>query len=192
MPTTINAPITRSPGKLAIDYHYSSIDHQVSVNFIDGVDLNDISTIQIDADHLADALEPVLPNSAQWAGFRVLTPQGQTLYRGSLSSSHVGTHSTDPGMRAYNSPTLRIMGRGAPTNVFQGSGMTYVELFTRNAYSFFPGDLRFTTADASLAAFINDLRTYLRYFADFYGQHADPTGDVFVQFHAHEQNRNGL
>ena len=192
MPTTILAPITRSPGKLAIDYHYGSVEHQVSVNFIDGVDLNDISTIQIDADHLADQLEGVLPPTATWGGFRVLTPQGATLYRGSLSSTHVGTHGTDPGMRAYYSPTLRIMGRGAPTNVFQGSGSTYVELFVRNAYAFQPGDKRFVGVDAALTAFITDLRTYLRYFADFYGQHADPTGDVFVQFHGHEQNRTGL
>lgn len=96
------------------------------------------------------------------------------------------------GMRAYFSPTLRIMGRGAPTNVFQGSGVTYVELFVRNGYDFFPGDKLYTIVDAGLNAFVADLRTYLRYFADFYGQHADPTGEVFVQFHAHEQNRSGL
>ena len=189
---TILAPITRSPGKLAIDYHYGSVTHQVSVNFIDGVDINDISTMQIDADHLADQLDNVLPPSAVYTSWRLLSPTGQTLYRAGLSTTHSGAHGTQPAMAPFFSPTLRIMGRGAPTSVLDGSGTTYVELFVRNAYTFLPGDKRLGYSDAPLVAFIGDLRSYLRYFADFYGQHADPTGDVFVQFHAHEQERTGL
>jgi hypothetical protein len=190
--TPIAAPTTRSPGKVAIDYRYGGVTHQVSVNLINGVDINDISTLQIDADHLADQLEPVLPAPATWSGWRLLSPSGQTLYRAALSSVHVGTHGTNPSMPAYFSPTLKIMGRGAPTSVLAGSGMTYVELFVRSGYTFNPGDHVLGYSDAALDSFIADLRTYLRYFADFYGQHADPTGDIFVQFNAHEQERTGL
>jgi len=187
----ISAPGTRSPGKVAIVYHYPNIEHQVSVNLIDGVDINDLSTLQIDADHLADELELIMPPSATWSAWRLLSPTGQVLYRAALSNSHVGTHATDPGMIAYYSPTIKIMGRGAPTSVLQGSGTTYFEVFTRNAFRFDIGQTNINTVDANLAAFMADLNAYLRYWADFYGQHADTTGDVFCQFNAHEQKRNG-
>lgn len=189
--TTILAPPTRSPGKLALLYRLGSIAHQASVNYIDGVDLNDINTIQIDADHLNDLVQAVLPSTFTTYGWKLLTPEGQTLYASSLNSPGPGTHGTNPGMPAYRSPTLKIMGKGAPTNVLTGSGRTSFMLFVSNAYNLVPGQQVNLSPDTQLQALMTDLNSYLRYWADFYGQHADTTGLVQVQFNAHEQARNG-
>lgn len=189
--STILAPPTRSPGKLAIMYRLGSIVHQASVNYIDGVDLNDIPSIQIDADHLASFIIPVIPATFYAFGWKLLSPQGQTLYASSLSSPGPGTHATNPGMPAYRSPTLKIMGKGAPVDVTEGSGRCSLMLFVSNAYNITPGEIVNPAPDVPLQNLMSDLDSYLRYWADFYGQHADTTGVVNVQFNAHEQRRNG-
>lgn len=189
--TVILAPPTRSPGKLAIMYRLGSIIHQASVNYIDGVDLNDIPSIQIDADHLASFCIPILPPSFYVYGWKLLTPEGQTLYASSLTSPGPGIHGTNISMPAYRSPTLKIMGKGAPVDVTEGSGRCSFLLFTSNAYMITPGEIVNISPDVPLQNLMNDFDTYLRYWADFYGQHADCTGIVNVQFNAHEQRRNG-
>jgi hypothetical protein len=187
----ITAPPTLSPGKLALVYNYLSITHQASVNFVNGVDLDDIASIQTDAETLATYTGEVLPAPARITGYKVLSPTGQVLYRGSFSGPVLGSHGSDPGFPAFYSPTLKIMGRGAPTTLLTGSGHCSYLLFTRNAYPFVVGEKELPVFDTPLAALMTQLNTNLRVWADFYGQHADTTGEVFTQFHAHEQKRNG-
>lgn len=189
--TTILAPPTLSPGKLALEYQLGSILHQCSVNFIDGVDLNDETTIAIDALHLANLVKTVLPVTMDIIAWKVLSPEGQTLYVQSFASAIGGTHGTDPGLRAYLSPTIKILGKGVPTNVLQGSGRTSLMIFVSNAYTVLPGEKYLPVIDSPLQDLMDDLNSYLRYWADFYGQHADTTGRVACQFNAHEQKRNG-
>ena len=189
--TVINAPGTFSPGKLALSYSVNGFTHQCSVNFIDGVDLNDISTIAIDADHLSDLVVDLLPANGRIYGYKVLSPTGQTLYASSFASVKTGTHPQAGQFPPFNSPTIKILGRGVPTNVLLGSGVTSLMIFTGWAYGIIPDEKYISNPDAPLAALIADLDSYLRYWADFYGQHADTTGRVAVQFNAHEQKRNG-
>lgn len=55
------------------------------------------------------------------------------------------------------------------------------------------GDLIYTgAADTALNALVADFAASTRYFADYYGQKADFTGRVTVQFNAHTQRTLGL
>jgi hypothetical protein len=191
VPTVIAAPPTLSPGKLALVYDMSGVPHQASVNFIDGVNVNDITTIAADAQTLAGFVGAVLPDTCNITGFKVLSPEGLTLYAAALSSNVVGTHTTNPGMPEYASPTIKIMGHGAPVSLFSGSGHCSLMLFTSNAYTLVPNSKQLNAFDGPLLALMGHLNSNLRYWADFYGQHADTTGKVFVQFNAHEQKRTG-
>src|SRR5689334_7083113 len=183
MPSVILDPGTRSPGKLALVYGNPAVIHQLAVNFINGVDLNDSSAIRVDANELASTVAIVLPNTETIQGFKVLSPTGVNLYQESFGVPYVGSHVAVAGYPQFYSPSLTIPGNGVPTSLTTGSGRTKVVVFARHAYAFTAGEKRITAIpDLPLSQFIDNLHTNLRYFADFYGQHAEPAGYVDVQF----------
>jgi hypothetical protein len=187
----ILAPPTVSPGKLAITYHAGIATHQASVNYIQGVDISNLAAIQTDADQLSDRMALVTPPTVGFDGWKLLSPDGQTLASGVLTAPGPGSHGTDPGMRAYQSPTIKILGTGIPASVLTGNGRTSLLLFVMNAYALNPLMKRLSPIDTPLTTLVDFLNASTRFWADFYGQKAAYTGRVHVQFNAHEQKRTG-
>lgn len=188
----LTAPSTRSPGKLAIMYNNTLTRHQAVVNFITGVDIEDVATIRTNADALGEIIKACLTNTETLTGFRILASDGSRLYEENFASAKVGTHAVATGVPAYYSATVTIPGNGVPTLLAAGSGRTIFRLFTRNAVAFpIGGKYLATPVDAAFVALQNHLKTNLRYFADFYGQHADPSGVFACQFNAAIQRRIG-
>jgi hypothetical protein len=187
MPTD---PGTRSPGFLTLVYSHAGDNHEASVRFITGVDLNDVSAIRTDATNLAAAVRAVFPGSCTINAWRIKDPNHVRLYEEAFAPTLAGTHAaagTD-----WRSITYTVTGKGVATGVTVASGQTRFELFTGNFKQPAAGDkFILASADTALAALVSLFHTNLRYFADYFGQHAEPRSAVTIQFNAAVQRRKG-
>lgn len=187
----IDAPITLSPGKLAMQYTYRAVQHQASANFLSSQSLSDIIAITAEAEALGLVMQACLNSLHSIDGFKVLDDAGHTLYAASLAANLVGTHGSDPGMRDYYSPTVKILGHGQASPITLGSGRCSFLMFTGDSYAMNPGEKYLPGPDLALLALIAHLDDSAVLWADFYGQAAKWTGKVAAQFNAHEQKRSG-
>ena len=183
-------PGTRSPGKLALVYTTAGRQHEASVRFLTGVDINDITTIRTNATTLAGLVKAVLPVASQITAWRIKDPNGLRLYEEAFSPVIAGTHSASG--NAWVSTTITITGKGVPIDLAHAAGQCRFPIYTSNAYAFGAGT-RFINSnfDASLQALVDHMHSNLRYFADFFGQHAEPRSTVTVQFNAYTQRKYG-
>jgi len=185
-------PLTRSPGKLALFYTDGVINHRMAVNYINGVDVSDVPACRGDANALAALFADVLDTSQSITAWGILSNEGATLFTEPFSPAIGGGHSIASGMRAYLSSSLTIPGLGVPTSILAGSGHTLVRWFPLGSYAFAPSTKAINPGtDTELQNFYDNLDTNLRYFADYYGQHANTMGRVDVQFNAAMQRRWG-
>lgn len=183
-------PGTRSPGFLTLVYTTAGRQHEASVRFINGVDLNDVSTIRTNATDLANQVKTVLPVGSTISAWRIKSPTGVRLYEEAFSPVIAGLHAA--GGTASVSSTLTITGKGVPVTLEKASGQTRFVLYTGNAYVP-PAGARYiaSSTDASLLNLVALLHSNLRYYADYYGQHAEPRSTVQVQYNAYTQKRYG-
>lgn len=189
----ILAPITRSPGKLSLIYSNNRVVHRSGVNFIDGIDIEDVVAIRADATELAEATMEVLPVTEVITAWQIHNADGVRLYTENFATPFAGQHGNVGSGTPYYSISLAIPGRGAAVTVAGGSGGTIYRLYTRQAYLPVAGE-RFLLAgqiDGALSQLVGTLNGNLRYYADFYGQHADTSGTFPVQFNAYVQRHTG-
>lgn len=183
-------PGTRSPGKLYLIYSVDGLTHRAGLNFIDGVDIEDISAARADATAFAAVFKGVIPTTASISGWGV-APAGMSVgYEEPFSPVIAGTHATSG--PAMHSRTGTMSGNGVATTVAGAKGKTRLVFVGSNAFPPVPGLKKITNStDASLVALANYLHTNLRMFADFYGQHAEPKTYITVQFNAKLQRTQG-
>lgn len=187
MPTD---PGTRSPGFLTLVYSHAGDNHEASVRFINGVDLNDVTAIRTDASNLAAAVKVVLPPTCVINAWRIKDPNHVRLYEEAFSPTIAGTHATSG--NDWRSSTCTITGKGVSTGVTVASGQCRLELFTGHAHQPIAGEKFFlASSDASWNTLVTLLHTNLRYWADYFGQHAEPRQAITVQFNAAVQRRKG-
>lgn len=183
-------PGTRSPGKLCLVYTSAGRQHECSVRFINGVDINDIATIRTNATTLAGLVKAILPVAASITAWRVKDPAGTRLYEEAFSPVIAGTHNATG--NPWVSATLTITGKGVPIDLAHASGQCRFVVYTSNSYQWAAGARYVASSqDASLQALVDHMHSNLRYFADFFGQHAEPRSTVQVQFNAYTQKRYG-
>lgn len=186
-------PGTRSPGALVLFYTDRGHEHSCSVALVDGVDINGVAALRADATTLAADVAGLLPNNREVTGWGIKPRPSGSSYREAFTTPYTGTHGTDSGTTDFFSYTWSIMGRAAGTGVGAARGSTRMVLHVGNIHVIGAGDLIYTGAtDSALTALLADLAASTRYFADFYGQKADFTGRVTVQFNAHTQRVLGL
>jgi len=183
-------PGTRSPGKLVLVYTAAGRQHEAGVHLLNGVDLNDITTLGTNAASLAAVVKAVLPAASTITAWRIKDPAGTRLYEAAFSPVIAGTHAASS--TAWVSATLTITGKGVPVDITKATGQTRFVLYTSSAYGINPG-VRFlnSNTDTALQALVDHFHSNLRYFADFYGQHAEPRATVQVQLNAYTQKRYG-
>lgn len=186
-------PGSRSPGHLFLQYNDRGLDHTCSVALVDGVDIQLVTALETDATELAGYVAACLPPSCTITGWGVRPAGGGPTYTALFDPALPGTHSFDASFPAFYSATVTVMGRSAGTGVGAARGNTRIVLFTSNAYVLTPGELVMTgVLPAAIASLMFGLSSSTRYFADSYGQKADPTGRVTVQFNAMIQKSKGL
>ena len=186
-------PGTRSPGSLVLFYNDRGHEHTCSVALVDGVDINGVAALRADATALADVVAGVLPSNREITGWGIKPKPTGSTYREAFSEVIPGTHGTDSGTTDFFSYTWSVMGRSAGTGVGAARGSTRMVLHVGNIHVISAGDLIYTGAsDGALIALVDNLGASTRYFADFYGQKADFTGRITVQFNAHTQRVLGL
>jgi hypothetical protein len=185
-------PGTRSEYKLVLFYSDTDVVHQVGVNAVVGLNPDPIDPVRTDAEDLAALVAACLPNSRDVVSWALQDPTGLTLWAEAFPTPYSGTHGTSPSLPDYRSTTVNILGKGNPVIIGGASGRVGFRLFTGNAY-FWPSGAKYlsTPVDLPMGSLIGWLNSNLRWFADFYGQHADTTGLVAVQFHAHTQRVAG-
>src|SRR3569832_1479757 len=186
-------PGTRSPGKLVLEYTSDGVEHTTGLHAVSDVDLNDIATIRTDAEQFAGTIKLILHFMATITGWKVTDPGGATLYAAAFSPPVAGIHPDGSDAGHWRSATLTILGKGAAIGVGSASGRTSLRIYTSAAYGL-PKGAKYLPLpnDATLNNVLDWLATgTLRWFADFYGQHADPTGRKTVQYNAHTQRIHG-
>lgn len=187
----ILAPGTLSPARLALKYAYRTVRHQVSVNVLAGVNVNNLTVMRAAAIELAVATQGVLNSDHIIDGWAILTHEGQSLYEESFASVYVGTHGSSPGMPDYYSPTVKVLGKGRNSGLNTGTGRTSYVLFTGSTYPVPAGSKYLSGPDTALLALIDVLNNSDVVWADYFGQKANYSGRIAVQFNAHEQKRSG-
>lgn len=186
-------PGTRSPGSLVLFYNDRGNEHSCSVALVAGVDIDGVAALRADAVALAPLVAALLPSNRSITGWGIKPRPSGSTYREAFSSPFGGTHGTDSGTTDFFSYTWSIMGRSAGTGVGAARGATRMVLHVGNIHVIGAGDLIYTgAADTALNALVADFAASTRYFADYYGQKADFTGRVTVQFNAHTQRTLGL
>lgn len=186
-------PGTRSPGSLVLFYDDRGIEHTCSVSLVDGVDINGVADLRTDATALAAVVAGVLPSNRTITGWGIKPKPTGSSYREAFATPIPGVHGTDSGTTDFFSYTWTIMGRSAGTGVGAARGGTRMVLYVGNIHVIAAGDLTYVgAADTALNALVANLSASTRYFADYYGQKADFTGHVTVQFNAHTQRVLGL
>lgn len=186
-------PGTRSPGSLVLFYNDRGYEHTCSVALVAGVDIDGVAALRSDATTLAPLVAALLPSNREIVGWGIRPKPSGSSYREAFSSPIPGTHGTDSGTTDFFSYTWTINGRAAGTGVGAARGTTRMVLHVGNIHVVGAGDLIYTGAtDAALDALVAQFAASTRYFADFYGQKADFTGRVTVQFNAHTQRVLGL
>lgn len=186
-------PGTRSPGSLVLFYNDRGHEHTCSVTLVAGVDIDGVAALRSDAVALAAVVAQVLPSNRSITGWGIKPRPSGSTYREAFDAPVVGLHGTDSGTTDFFSYTWSIMGRSAGTGVGSARGTTRMVLHVGNIRVIGAGDLIYTGAgDAGLTALLGNLAASTRYFADWYGQKADFTGRVTVQFNAHTQRVLGL
>jgi hypothetical protein len=186
-------PGTRSPGSLVLFYTDRGHDHSCSVALVAGVDINGVAALRTDATALASLVAALLPNNRSIVAWGIKPKPAGSSYREAFGTPFPGTHGTDSGTTDFFSFTWSIMGRAAGTGVGAARGSTRMVLHVGNIHVIGAGDLIYTGAtDAALTALTAALSASTRFYADYYGQKADPTGRVTVQFNAHTQRTLGL
>ena len=187
MPTD---PGTRSPGFLTLVYSHAGDNHEASVRFINGVDLNDVTSIRTDANNLAAAVKAVLPSTCVINAWRIKDPNHVRLYEEAFSPTIAGTHTASG--NDWRSFTATVTGKGVSTGVTVASGQCRLELFTGSAHQPAAGEKFFlASGDTGWSALTTLLHSNLRYWADYFGQHAEPRQAITTQFNAAVQRRKG-
>lgn len=186
-------PGTRSPGALVLFYNDRGYEHSCSVALVAGVDIDGVAALRSDATALAPLVAALLPNNREITGWGIRPKPSGSSYREAFTTPFTGTHGTDSGTTDFFSYTWTIMGRSAGTGVGAARGTTRMVLHVGNIHVIGAGDLIYTGgADAALTALLAAIVASTRFFADYYGQKADPTGRTTVQFNAHTQRVLGL
>ncbi len=186
-------PGTRSPGALVLFYNDRGHEHSCSVALVAGVDINGVAALRADAVALAPLVAALFPSNRSITGWGIKPRPSGSTYREAFAEPIVGSHGTDSGTTDFFSYTWTLMGRSAGTGVGAARGTTRMVLHVGNIHVIGAGDLIYVGAtDAALDALVAGLAASTRYFADFYGQKADFTGRVTVQFNAHTQKTLGL
>lgn len=186
-------PGTRSPGSLVLFYNDRGHEHSCSVTLVAGVDINGVAALRSDAMALAPLVAAMFPSNRSITGWGIKPRPSGSTYREAFDTPIVGSHGTDSGTTDFFSYTWTINGRSAGTGVGAARGTTRMVLHVGNIHVISAGDLIYTGAsDSAMASLLDNLATSTRYFADFYGQKADFTGRITVQFNAHTQKTLGL
>jgi len=186
-------PGTRSPGHLVIFYNDRGVSHSCSVALVADVDLGDIAQLRTNAADLAAEIAPCLPSNRTITGWGIRPAGGGSTYTESFPTPIAGSSGTDSGTQDFYSYTFTLMGRAAGTGVGGARGSTRLVLHVGNAHIIPVGGLiwigALPLAEQNLVDF---LAASTRMFADYFGQKADFTGRMTVQFNAHTQRTAGL
>lgn len=186
-------PGTRSPGSLVLFYNDRGHEHSCSVALVAGVDINGVTALRADAVALAPLVAACLPSNRSVTGWGIKPRPRGSSYREAFDTPFVGSHGTDSGTTDFFSYTWTINGRSAGTGVGAARGSTRMVLHVGDIHVISAGDKIYSGAtDVAFAALIANFASSTRYFADYYGQKADFTGRITVQFNAHTQKVLGL
>ena len=189
-------PTTSSPGSLVLFYQNTdnTTIHTISWHFIDGVDLNNIAVLQVEADRLAGLLKPCMTSRRALIDWGIRLPGGATFYRAPLTTgAGNGSHAVASGMQNWYSLTIAFEGKGDAPAAGVCAGRIVSRLHLGGAIDFVPGMKYFDASfDAALTAFIAtglNASTYLP--ADYWGQQGDVGNTLPVQWNAHTQRKEG-
>lgn len=186
------APTTRSPGKLKLIYNAGALVHEVGTNFNETVDVTDVATIRTEAIALAAVVGPLMPNTCVINAWKIVNPDGVTLYEEVLASPVTGSKAGLGDDTASQSSSMALTGKGQP-EVGLKQGQTKFTIFP-NYYN--PNT--WTEARQPIATFAGweALRTFLNDSTvtgcDFYGSPASWRAYVDLQINAHFQKRYGI
>jgi hypothetical protein len=183
----IPVPTTVSPARLALHYNIlGNIQHSCSVRLVAGVDIQDVASIRTDAAQLADAVRACMANQHAITGWSIVMPDGRLGYTEPFSTVLLGTHGTN-GNELY-SLSHTMLGKAKGVSVGSAAGRTKLVLFCGGVLFPSAGEKYIAeTADTAFHTLATVLNGSLRYWADIWGQKADTTGRVSVQFNAHVQ-----
>lgn len=186
----VTDPGTRSPGKLILWYLAFGNEHRVSVNYIAGTDIEDITACRADATDFANALKVCMESNRSITAWGIQPAGDPVGYREAFTTPIAGTHAASGA--GYNSWELTLSGNGVSLGVGSATGKTHVSWFPGAVLSNSGGTKQFAVSgDAGLTALSAWLHTNLRCFADYYGQHAEPKSYATCQFNAHVQKKLG-
>lgn len=188
-------PTTTSPGTL--DFLYvattSLAAKRIGWKFIAGVDITNHALIDAEAQRLALLLTDCLPSFARLVGWEVILPGGGVYDTGGFGGLGPGTHNLSGVMQSWHSTTVAFVGHAHPLSPGYCAGRTVTRLHTWSCLDFVPGGHFFdANLDAPFLAFVNaglNASTYLP--ADRYGQQADISISLPVQWNARTQRREG-
>ena len=183
-------PGTRSPGSLYLRYNVGIDQHICAVKYINGVDIQALTPARADAVALATKLKDCLPlNNSSIVAWGLKDANGSPAYEEVFTTPYGGAKNGAGQM--YASLTLTIPGLGVPTTVGGAKGKTRFVWFCGGAYLAPIRSKLYTPIPAEINAVIELLHSNLRYFADFYGQHAEPKARVTVEYNARIQKSLG-
>lgn len=186
-------PTTVSPGFLYLQYtHLGLVTHRARYAFINGVDVTDVPNLHIEAERIAAAMKPALPDSFIITDWGILNHDGSPYYASPLTAPLTGSHATALGAEDFYSRTITFTGHGLPPIATGCVGRTRAVLFVGKGYQFQVGMKRYNVlADAGLHGYLTALNvsTYLP--ADAYGQQVTFGASAPVQFNAHTQRKDG-
>jgi len=188
-------PLTTSPGRLALRYIHitQGLSHRIGWSFIAGVSLTDVSDLRVEAERLADLLADCLTANFRFTGWEIQTPGGHTYYTEAFAAPIIGTLTRPTGATDYRSPTICFSGVGLAPAPGVCHGHSISRVFVGDSYLFAPGQKVMTfNLHPELEAFVVgglNASTYLP--ADGYGQQADISGEMPVQFNAAVQRKAG-
>lgn len=183
-------PGTRSPGHMFLTYTSPSATHTVSARLVDGVDLDDITTLRTESVLWANALKAMLPNTHKVTEFGLRSNEGTILYRETYAVAFTGTHGTTG--ENWASYTVYIEGTGNSIGAGFEFGHMGFRAFVGAAYQPVAGTKALPiTTDAGSSGMKTMLDGSTIIFADFYGQKGDVRSQMPVQFNAHAQRRLG-
>jgi len=186
-------PDTTSPGALQILYTVGEIDHVTSANFLSGVDLGSLSAIRAEAVEFANRLSELLTNISFITSWRIVDPDGVSLYEESFGSVIPGARGVGGTEVAAQSMSGTLTGKGTPdVGLAQGQTRTVVFLGSFEPEEWIDAKLDLSQSNINFSGLRSFLIDSELVGADHYGVKATYRNYWTPQLNSHYQKKHGL